>query len=215
MKNKILFTVLLLLFCLQIFSDTTFKADIKEKVDNINVSSELKVFFLAMLPIFELRGSIPMGIHHYHLPYWKVIPLSLAGNMLPIFLILLFFDFFTKLCFRFSFTRRILEAIFSRTRSKSEIIEKYEEIGLMFFVAIPLPITGAWTGSLAAYLMGLGFWKSILFIFLGVCIASVVVSFLTSLKWVGAGIALVAIAYVIIGKHIKRKKVDGLESLAD
>lgn len=182
------------------------KDSIKEKVDNINVSDEVRVFLLAMLPIFELRGSIPMGIHYYHLPYWKVIPLSLAGNMIPIFFILLFFDFVTKLCFKFKFTRKILEAVFRRTRSKTEVIEKYEEVGLMIFVAIPLPVTGAWTGSLAAYLMGLSFWKSILFIFIGVCIASVVVSFLTSLKWIGLIIALLALSHVIISGQIKKKK---------
>ena len=52
--------------------------------------------------------------------------------------------------------------MFARTRRKGKVIEKYEEIGLMLFVAIPLPVTGAWTGSLAAYLFGLKFWKSIL-----------------------------------------------------
>jgi len=181
------------------------KDSIKAKVDSINVSDEVRVFLLAMLPIFELRGSIPMGIYYYHLPYWKVIPISLAGNMIPIFFILLFFDFVTKLCFKFKFSRKILEAIFRRTRSKSEIIEKYEEVGLMIFVAIPLPVTGAWTGSLAAYLMGLSFWKSILFIFLGVCIASVVVSFLTSLKWIGLIIALIALSYVIFSGHLRKK----------
>ena len=76
----------------------------------------------------------------------------------------------------------------------------------MIFVAIPLPVTGAWTGSLAAYLMGLSFWKSIFFIFLGVCIASIVVSLLTSLKWIGLGIACVALTYVFINGYIKKKR---------
>lgn len=202
-----IFLILLILFAA--FS-SLFAADlketIKEKIDNINVTDEVKVFLLAMLPIFELRFSIPWGIHNYHLPYWKVIPLSLAGNMVPIFFILLFFDFVTKFFFRFNFTRKILEAVFRRTRSKSEMIEKYEEVGLMIFVAIPLPVTGAWTGSLAAYLMGLSFWKSILFIFLGVCIAAVVVSFLTSLKWLGLIIAMIALSFVLIRGEMKKRK---------
>jgi uncharacterized membrane protein len=75
----------------------------------------------------------------------------------------------------------------------------------MFFVAIPLPITGAWTGSLAAYLFGLKFWKSILFIFLGVCIAAVVVTLLSSLKWIGAGIAVVALIAFFVYNKIKKK----------
>ncbi|MBN1327271.1 MAG: small multi-drug export protein [Candidatus Cloacimonetes bacterium] len=206
MKFRILFLVLILTACFTQLGAAGLRETIKDNVDAINVSNEVKVFLLAMLPIFELRGSIPLGIHYYQLPYWKVIPLSLAGNMVPIFFILLFFDFVTKICFRFKFLKKILEAVFRRTRSKSEIIEKYEEVGLMIFVAIPLPITGAWTGSLAAYLMGLSFGKSILFIFLGVLIAGIVVSFLTSLKWVGALIASLALLYLLV-KSITRRKV--------
>ena len=204
--NKTL--LLILIICLGISSlfASGFKESLQARVDEINISNELKVFFISMLPIFELRGAIPIGIHSYKLSYWTVIPLAITGNMMPIFFVLLFFDFITKLCFKFSFTKRILEAIFRRTRSRSKLIEKYEEVGLMLFVAIPLPVTGAWTGSLAAYLMGLSFWKSIFFIFLGVCIASVVVSLLTSLKWIGAIIAVVALAYVFISGYIKKKK---------
>ncbi len=174
-------SIILILFCItmSLFADAGLREKLEAKIELINVSSEMKVFLIAMIPIFELRGAIPIGIYSYHLSYWKVIPLAIAGNMVPIFLILLFFDFVTKIFFKFKLTKKLLEAIFRRTRSKSEIIEKYEEIGLMFFVAIPLPITRAWTGSLAAYLMGLSFWKSIFFIFLGVCIASIVVTFLT------------------------------------
>ncbi|MBT4332487.1 MAG: small multi-drug export protein, partial [Candidatus Cloacimonetes bacterium] len=152
-----------------------------------------------------LRGSIPIGVHRYKLPYWKVIPISIVGNMFPIFFILLFFDFVTKIFFKVPFLKKILEAIFARTRRKTAVIQKYEEIGLMFFVAIPLPITGAWTGSLAAYLFGLKFWKSILFIFLGVCIAAVVVTLLSSLKWIGAGIAVVALIAFFVYNKIKKK----------
>ncbi|MBT3168997.1 MAG: small multi-drug export protein [Candidatus Cloacimonetes bacterium] len=169
------------------------------------MSAEMKVFFISMVPIFELRGAIPIGIHHYKLPYWKVISLAIFGNMIPIFFILLFFELITKICFKVPIFKKILETIFARTRRKSAIIEKYEEIGLMFFVAIPLPITGAWTGSLAAYLMGLNFWKSILFIFLGVLIAAGVVTFLTSLKWIGLAVAVSAIVLLSIRGIFKKK----------
>ncbi|MCD4818366.1 MAG: small multi-drug export protein [Candidatus Cloacimonetes bacterium] len=170
------------------------------------MSSEMKVFLISMVPIFELRGAIPIGVLSYQLPLWKVAPIAVAGNMVPIFLILLFFDFVTKLFFKVPFLKKLLEAIFARTRRKSEVIIKYEEIGLMLFVAIPLPITGAWTGSLAAYLFGFKFWKSILFIFLGVLIACVVVSFLTTLKWIGLAIALVALTIVLLKPKLFPKK---------
>ena len=203
--KKSLIILILLCVALSLFAVGGIKDKMKASIDKIEAPDEIKVMLISMIPIFELRGSIPIGVHKYQLPYWKVIPISIAGNMFPIFFILLFFDFVTKLFFKVPFLKKILEAIFTRTRKKTEVIQKYEEIGLMLFVAIPLPITGAWTGSLAAYLFGLKFWKSILFIFLGVCIAAVVVSFLTPLKWIGAGIAVVALIAAFIIDLIKRR----------
>ena len=203
--KKSLIILILLCVALSLFAVGGIKDKMKASIDKIEAPDEIKVMLISMIPIFELRGSIPIGVHKYQLPYWKVIPISIAGNMFPIFFILLFFDFVTKLFFKVPFLKKILEAIFTRTRKKTEVIQKYEEIGLMLFVAIPLPITGAWTGSLAAYLFGLKFWKSILFIFLGVCIAAVVVSFLTSLKWIGASIAVVALIAAFIIDLIKRR----------
>lgn len=183
------------------------KANIKNKINQINVGPEAKVFMISMIPIFELRGAIPIGILSYKLPLWKVFPIAVAGNMVPIFFILLFFDFITKLFFKVPLLKKLLEAIFARTRRKGAVIEKYEELGLMLFVAIPLPITGAWTGSLAAYLFGLSFWKSILFIFLGVLTAAVIVSILSLLGWTGAIIAVVALIIIIAYSAIKQKKL--------
>jgi len=203
--KKLLIILILLCFVLSLFAVGGLKDKIKASIDKIKAPDEIKVFLISMIPIFELRGSIPIGVHRYKLPYWKVIPISIVGNMFPIFFILLFFDFVTKIFFKVPFLKKILEAIFARTRRKTAVIKKYEEIGLMLFVAIPLPITGAWTGSLAAYLFGLKFWKSILFIFLGVCIAAVVVTFLTSLKWIGAGVATVALIVVFVFNQIKKK----------
>ena len=203
--KKLLIILILLCFVLSLFAVGGLKDKIKASIDKIKAPDEIKVFLISMIPIFELRGSIPIGVHRYKLPYWKVIPISIVGNMFPIFFILLFFDFVTKIFFKVPFLKKILEAIFARTRRKTAVIKKYEEIGLMLFVAIPLPITGAWTGSLAAYLFGLKFWKSILFIFLGVCIAAVVVTLLSSLKWIGAGIAVVALIAFFVYNKIKKK----------
>ncbi len=203
--KRLLIVLILLCISFALFADAGIKEKLKTSIDKIEAPDEIKVFLISMIPIFELRGSIPIGIHTYQLPYWKVILISIAGNMFPIFFILLFFDFITKICFKVPFLKKLLEVIFARTRRKSEIIQKYEEIGLMLFVAIPLPVTGAWTGSLAAYLFGLKFWKSILFIFLGVLIAATVVTVLTSLKWIGAGIAIVALIVVFIINQVKKK----------
>jgi len=202
--KKILILLIIILLASSLFA-SGLKNKIQNKIEHINVSPEVKVFLFSMLPIFELRGAIPIGVLKYQLPYWKVIPIAIAGNMVPIFFILLFFDLVTRICFAVPFLKKILEAIFARTRKKGEVIEKYEELGLMLFVAIPLPVTGAWTGSLAAYLFGLQFWKSILFIFLGVVIASAVVSLLTALKWIGLIIAIVALAAVLISNFMRKR----------
>ncbi len=208
MKNKcvILIIFLVLFAVLSAESHTGLKETIEAKISNFEVADQFKVFLISMVPIFELRGAIPIGILSYKLPLWQVIPLAVAGNMVPIFFILLFFDWITKLCFKNEFLKRILESVFARTRKKGELIEKYEEIGLMLFVAIPLPVTGAWTGSLAAYLFGLKFWKSIFYIFMGVLIAAFVVTILSLLKWIGAIIALVALSVILVVNIRKAKK---------
>lgn len=182
------------------------KAKIQKQINRIEVSPEMKVFLISMIPIFELRGAIPIGLISYKLPLWKVFPIALVGNMFPIVFILLFFDLVTRLFFKVPILKKLLEAIFARTRKKGKLIEKYEELGLMLFVAIPLPITGAWTGSLAAYLFGLPFGKSLLFIFLGVFTAAIVVSALSLLGWIGGIIALVSLILVILLSAFKEKK---------
>ncbi len=204
--KKFLMIFFIIFLSLSLFAKGGIKEKLRHKIDDINISSEAKVFLISMIPIFELRGAIPIGIRVYHLPYWKTFIIAVVGNMVPIFFILLFFDFVTKLFFKVSFLKKILIKIFERTRKKGASIEKYEELGLMLFVAIPLPITGAWTGSLAAYLFGLAFWKSILFIFLGVLIAGIVVSILTSMGWLGAVIFLIALIIVLLKPVLKNKK---------
>lgn len=141
----------------------------------------IKVFFSALTPIGELRLAIPLGLAAFKLPWWQVYIVSVIGNILPPFLILWLLPIISawlnkksKLFNRF-FTWLIL-----RTRKKTEDkINKYGVLGLIIFVAIPLPNTGAWTGALAAWIFGLPFKKSIWSIFIGVLIAGIIVSILT------------------------------------
>jgi uncharacterized membrane protein len=75
---------------------------------------------------------------------------------------------------------KIMDWLFARTRKKAnKQIRKYEYLGLFFFVAIPLPFTGAWTGALISYLFNLKFFKSLLIIFLGVILAAIIMILLT------------------------------------
>lgn len=171
-------------------------------------SPPVTVFCISMIPIFELRGSIPVGINHFGLNPVLVFFISIAGNMVPVFLILLFLGWVTKIFYKIPILRRFLEYLFRRTHSRSKVVEKYQEIGLVIFVAIPLPITGAWTGSLAAYLFGLQFWKSVFFIFCGVVIAGIVVTTLSLLGWTGAIIALTVLILFFLRKAVTLIKIN-------
>ncbi len=165
----------------------------------------LTTFVISMLPIFELRGSIPIGINYFRLDPVVVYLMSIVGNMIPIFFILLFFDGVVRLLSRNAYLKKLLDLLFERTRKKTKLVEKYEELALIFFVAIPLPITGAWTGSLAAYLVGLKFWKSILCIFMGVLISSIIVTTLSLMGSTGAIIALTVLTLFFLYKIIMIK----------
>jgi len=138
-----------------------------------------QIFFLSMIPWLESRYVIPFAISSFGWDWWQAFPIAVAGNMLPVPFILLFFKFAEKFLRNYKFWTRIMDWLFSRTRRRADSkIQKYEYLGLILFVAIPLPFTGAWTGSLIAYLFDLKFSKSLLTIFIGVIIAASVMTFL-------------------------------------
>ncbi|MDI6753232.1 MAG: small multi-drug export protein, partial [Thermodesulfobacteriota bacterium] len=131
----------------------------------------LWVFVLAATPVWELRGAIPAGIFALHLPWPWVLLVALLGNIFPVPFIILFLDPVTRFLSRIEFMEKFFHWIFERTRRRSAIVDKYEKIGLMLFVAVPLPGTGAWTGSLLAFLLGMSLRSAFLPIALGVLIA--------------------------------------------
>jgi len=137
------------------------------------------VVIISMIPIIELRGSIPIAILLFKLPWPEAVMLSVLGNMIPIPLILLLMDWFFALISKSKTGEKITHWLFARTRRKGKSIEKYEAIGLAIFVGIPLPGTGAWTGAFAANIFGIKFWRSMLFIFFGVLMAAAVVTILS------------------------------------
>jgi uncharacterized membrane protein len=158
----------------------------------------LKVILIAASPIAELRAAIPLAILTFDFPWYHALLLAIIGNLLPVPLILLFMDTATRLLGRIAFFRRTLDWLFERTRRRGRIIERYKRIGLVLFVAIPLPVTGAWTGSLAAVLFGVSFKYAFLSILAGVIIAGIIVTCLTLLGWVGAVIAGVSLCILVI-----------------
>ncbi len=176
--KKILLILLIVILSQPLFCNTTADktvAWLKAK----GVAPELIVVIISMIPVVELRGSIPVAILLFNIPWLEAAVLSIIGNMIPVPFLLLLIDWFFGLISKVKPGRKFTEWLFTRTRRKGKSIEKYEEIGLVVFVGIPLPGTGGWTGALAANIFGLRFWRSMLFIFLGVIMAAIIVTVLS------------------------------------
>ena len=168
-----------------------------EQFANLDLPSILQVLGIAALPISELRGAIPWAILKLHLPWYYAFLLAIIGNLLPVPFLLLFFDATARFLSRISIFERMFHWLFEYTRRRGRIVERYRRIGLVLLVAIPLPITGAWTGSLAAVLFGIEFKHALISIFIGILIAGTIVTCLCLLGWAGAiiaGIGLISLA---------------------
>lgn len=141
----------------------------------VNAGKIIGIFFISMLPVIELRGSIPVGFYQ-GLPWYTNMITSIIGNMLPVPFILLFivkmFEFMKKR----NIMVNIIEKIEKRAMNRSESIANKEFLGLMIFVAIPFPGTGAWTGALIAALLQFDRKKSFMYILFGVLIAAALVT---------------------------------------
>lgn len=144
------------------------------------ISNEIILFVISMVPILELRGGLlAAGPMWMNMEMWKAIPISIIGNLVPIPFILLLI---TKIFDWMKGTKKlkpIVEKLEKKAMSKSANIEKYEFWGLVLFVGIPLPGTGAWTGALIASLLGVRFRKAFPAIALGVLLAAFLMTILS------------------------------------
>ncbi len=136
------------------------------------VGKELCVFFCSMIPIIECRGSVPMGVA-FGLPWWQTALFSFAGNMLPVPFILLLIKGVLRWCVNseVKLFYKFGNWLNNKVEKNKGKIEKYSYWGVMLFVGIPLPGTGAWTGSLIAAALGLDWKKSFLAAAGGVALA--------------------------------------------
>jgi len=143
-----------------------------------HLSPELSTFLIAMIPIGELRASIPIALGVYHLPLLKAFFLSFLGNLVPAFFFLWFLNPLTNfLDDHFYVLNRFFAWLFERTRKKhSQSFETWGSLALVVFVAIPLPMTGVWSGTIAAFVFGVPYKKAVLMISLGALIAGIIVS---------------------------------------
>lgn len=140
---------------------------------------ELKVVGVAALPILELRGAIPLGFS-LGIPLGRLYLWALLGNLIPVLPLLLFFKYFFHHLENIKFIGKFFKWWFRRVERKTKLIERWGFWGLVLFVAIPLPVTGAWTGAAAATLLEVRIKRAFLAIFLGIAIAGVIVSLVVS-----------------------------------
>lgn len=137
----------------------------------------LVVLLAAALPVSELRGAIPLAIGVYGYDPWQAYLLAVLGNLLPVVPLLLFLGPVSDWLRRFTFWDKFFTWLFSRTRRK--YIREHESFSLTalaLFVAVPLPVTGAWTGCAIAFLVGFRFWPAFVAISAGVLLAGVIVT---------------------------------------
>ena len=135
-------------------------------------------FIISMLPISELRGGIPLALSQGMSPIQAYL-LSVLGNTIPVFPLLVGFKSLIKIATRYKFFKKILGIIQKKVQKRQKIVQRYGIGGLIVLVAIPLPITGAWTGSLVSTILSIPIKYSFPAIFIGVCIAGFIVLFAT------------------------------------
>lgn len=153
----------------------------------MDLSEILLIIGIAASPISELRGAIPIAISIYDFRWYWAFLFAVIGNLIPVPFLLLLLNKIIPLLEKLPVLDRLVPWFLDRTRRRGKWVERYERIGIMLFVAIPLPITGAWTGSILAVLLGIKFRHSLLSIAGGVLIAGVIVTCATQLGWAVSG----------------------------
>lgn len=141
----------------------------------LGAGQDVALFLISMIPLIELRGSIPLGAM-LDMPWYTVFFISLIGNLLPIPFIILFvrpiFDWLKKT----RLFHGLATKLENKLLSKADRVTRYEVIGLMIFVAVPLPGTGAWSGAGIAALLGMRLRPALLSIAAGVVIAGIIMT---------------------------------------
>ena len=143
-----------------------------------NIPTQLIPFLVSLFPVLELRGGM-IAARALNIEFIQAFIICFLGNMIPIPFILLFIRNIFALMRKVKFFEKIVDKLEARADKKKDTIVKYQEWGLLLFVAIPLPGTGGWTGALIAALMDLRMKKCLPIIALGVLIAGLIMSFIT------------------------------------
>lgn len=137
------------------------------------IPPELIVFIISMIPILELRGGL-IAAALLNIDMFRAIPICLIGNFIPVPFILLLIKTIFKWMKKHNILKNFIEKLEAKSLSRSDRIRRYEFIGLVLFVGIPLPGTGAWTGSLIAALLDIDIKKATLAVICGLFLATTI-----------------------------------------
>jgi uncharacterized membrane protein len=146
-----------------------------------NFSPELATFLIAIVPISELRASIPIAIKIYELPVWSAYLWSVLGNLLPMILIVLILKPIAEfLSLHVILFKRFFDWLFEHTRHRGQKkFEKWGEFAVFILTATPIPLLGGWTGPLAAFVFDVKLKKSIPLVIFGCMTAGAIVTLIT------------------------------------
>ncbi len=142
-------------------------------------SQSLIVLIASAIPITEMRATIPLGIVAWGLNPWYVMLLALIGTLLPVPILLLFFEEIMVLLHKFKPTQKLARLIDDKVQKNALKFEKSTELALIIFVAIPLPGTGVWTGSMVASVLGFKFWRSFACVAIGAVLSAIIMTILS------------------------------------
>lgn len=150
----------------------------------------LIVFFISMVPIVELRGAVPIGVTYFGLNYYLTLLVCVIGNMIPVPFIYLFGRKILVWGSKLKFVGKLFNWVLQKgekagKKLTSNASKRGPFIALMLFVGIPIPGTGAWTGTLAASMLNFGMKKSAKAVMLGVLMAGIIMLVISLLAKAG------------------------------
>ena len=142
-------------------------------------SQYVLLFILSMLPVTECRLTIPFGILVFGLPWYLVLPICVISNAgIGVFLVFAL-DWLINIFNKISFFKPIIERLVMSSKAKYQRYNRFKSSGLLLFVGIPIPGTGAWTGALVSYVIGLNKGLSMLSIVQGVILSGIIMTILS------------------------------------
>jgi uncharacterized membrane protein len=136
----------------------------------------LQVFFLSAVPLIEMKGAIPLGINVYHINPITVFLISFLGSLLPVPFVLISFNKIFEWLAKYKAFRGFYNLIDRKITKNKDKFQKFEEIALITFIAIPLPTTGVWTGTAIAAFLKLDFKRSVMCAVVGSFLCGVIIT---------------------------------------